>query len=193
MDRSAMNSLSLVCNLRGVLCRTVVEGRSLHAFWKCENEAHPNAMICQIIETLEKLGAMKLIGGPRFPHEASLSNETMMKGKGGGEMNHPIFDDCVYMHLCATGQVDNLATFLEVEKRYILSSSEWRNYRRALDAAASSSAQANEGGGGATTSSSNTDWRYRISRWMLKVSSIYSRLCKSELLFVFSSDRSKIV
>ena len=92
-------------------------------------------------------------------------------------MNRPIFDDCAYMHLCATGQVDNLATFLEVEKRYRITGAECSSYRRALDTAASS-AQANEGGGGATTSSSNTDWRYRISRWMLKVSSIYSRLCK---------------
>lgn len=91
-------------------------------------------------------------------------------------MNHPIFDECAYMHLCATGQVDNLPTFLEVEKRYRITGAECSSYRRALDTAASS-AQANEGGG-ATTSSSNTDWRYRISRWMLKVSSIYSRLCK---------------
>ena len=82
-------------------------------------------------------------------------------------MNNPIFDDYVYMHLCATGQVDNLATFLEVEKRYTFSSAECGNYRRALDTAAS--AQTTEGG---VTSSSNTDWRYRISRWMLRVSKI---------------------
>lgn len=85
------------------------------------------------------------------------------------EMTHPIiFDDYAYIHFCATGQVDNLATFLEVEKQYTFSSAECKSYRCALDSAAASAQAIDQGG---TMSSSNTDWRYRISRWMLRVSS----------------------
>jgi hypothetical protein len=56
---------------------------------------------------------------------------------------------------------------MEVEERYNFSGADCVNYRRALDAAAA--------GGGADraiegTPSSNSDWRYRIGRWMLRVS-----------------------
>ena len=85
------------------------------------------------------------------------------------EMTHPIiFDGYAYIHFCVTGQVDNLATFLEVEKQYTFSSAECKSYRCALDSDAASAQPIDQG---RKMSSTNTDWRYRISRWMLRVSS----------------------
>ena len=72
------------------------------------------------------------------------------------------FDDYAFINLCATGQIDNLSSLLDVETRYLFSGADCNSYRRELDTAAG--APAVEG------ASTNTDWRYRIARWMLRAS-----------------------
>ncbi len=79
------------------------------------------------------------------------------------------YDDSAYMRLCRTGQVRNLVRLMEVEGRYGLRGADCVVYRRALDAAAAA------GGGGVDRAAagmppSNADWRYRVARWMLRVS-----------------------
>ena len=76
------------------------------------------------------------------------------------------YDDYSYMKLCSMGHVHNLVRLMEVEERYGLRGADCINYRRALDAAATTGGvdRAVEG-----IPSSNTDWRYRIARWMLRV------------------------
>ncbi len=74
------------------------------------------------------------------------------------------FDDSAFISLCATGQIESLSTLLEVEKRYSFASELTSRYRHELDTAA----------GTGTVSSSSTDWRYRISRWMLRASDEFS-------------------
>ena len=80
--------------------------------------------------------------------------------------NHRTYDDCSYMKLCSTGQVHNLVRLMEVEERYGLRGADCINYRRALDAAATAGGVDRAVGG---IPPSNTDWRYRIARWMLRV------------------------
>ena len=69
------------------------------------------------------------------------------------------FDDYAFVNLCATKQVDNLSSLLEVERRYCLSADQALWYRDELDRAA-----------GQKASSNSSDWRFRIARWMLRVS-----------------------
>ena len=75
------------------------------------------------------------------------------------------FDDYVFVNYCATGQNDHLLAMLEVEKRYQLNRTDCREYRKKLNFAAGIASE-----GDSSLKDANADWRYRIARWMLRVS-----------------------
>ena len=74
-------------------------------------------------------------------------------------MEPSTFNEYAFINLCANGQIDNLGSLLSEENRYTFSPELCKKYKHELEAAAQNESQA-----------SNTDWRYRISRWMLRVS-----------------------
>ena len=89
------------------------------------------------------------------------------------------FNEYAFINLCATGQVDNLSQLLEVEKRYSYNSEQCQNYRNELDSAQAQSPDVSK-------SSSNTDWRYRISRWMLRASDEFSGISRETAMVALS-------
>ena len=93
------------------------------------------------------------------------------------------FDDYAFIYLAATGQINNLSSLLEVEKRrYCLSTSDCRLYRVELDNAAK-----DEVAGG--LSSNNIDWRYRIVRWMLRAADEFAVSRETALIAMSYCDR----
>ena len=90
------------------------------------------------------------------------------------------FDDYAFINLAATGQIDNLSSLLEVEKRkYCFSTAECNQYRLELNGAA----------GLEGSSSNNVDWRYRIIRWMLRASDEFSVSRETALIAMSYCDR----
>ena len=89
------------------------------------------------------------------------------------------FDDCAFVNLCSSGQIDNLLALLDIEHRYALSQANCHRFRTELDAAAGPQPVNSVVDGGYPN---NHDWRYRIARWMLRVS------C-SGAIDVFTSER----
>ena len=94
------------------------------------------------------------------------------------------FGDYAFVNLCATGEIDNLHSLRDVEKKYVLSSSDCSDYRRELDTAAGLGAQAVE-----PEASQNTDWRYRIARWMLRTSDEFSISRQTAIIALSYCDR----
>jgi hypothetical protein len=73
------------------------------------------------------------------------------------------------MRLCSTGQISSnrlARSLMIVEERYRLSNEDCVTFGRMLD----DSSSANGGGKGGVDNTTYHDWRYRIARWMLKVS-----------------------
>lgn len=90
------------------------------------------------------------------------------------------FDDYAFINLAATGQIDNLSSLLEVEKRkYCFSTADCNQYRLELNGAA----------GLEGSSSNNVDWRYRIIRWMLRASDEFSVSRETALIAMSYCDR----
>lgn len=82
---------------------------------------------------------------------------------------HRPFDDCAFVHLCDAGEVpiDNLlSSLLDAEERYLLSREDCDRLRCELETAAGNPSGAEQ----TSREACNTDWRYRISRWMLRAS-----------------------
>ncbi|KAL7541364.1 hypothetical protein ACHAXR_010841 [Thalassiosira sp. AJA248-18] len=94
------------------------------------------------------------------------------------------FNDSSFLNLCETRQVDNLSSLLDVEKRYCLSGADCYGYRRELDTAAGAQAV-----GDTSSSSNNTDWRFRIARWMLRASDEFSLSRETALIALSYCDR----
>ena len=90
------------------------------------------------------------------------------------------FNEYAFINLCATGQVDNLTQLLEVEKRYSYNSEQCQSYRNELDSAQAQSPDVSK------SSSSNADWRYRISRWMLRASDELSGISRETAMVALS-------
>jgi len=89
------------------------------------------------------------------------------------------FNEYAFINLCATGQVDNLRSLLEAEKRYSYDIVQCTRYRVELDNAQALSPDTK-------SSSSNTDWRYRISRWMLRASDEFSGISRETAMVALS-------
>ena len=87
------------------------------------------------------------------------------------------YNEYEFINLCSTGQIDTLCSMLEAEKKYQFSIEDVKQYRQALIDAAKKDVKA--GGTERTTTpissnTSNVDWRYRISRWMLRAADEFS-------------------
>lgn len=80
-------------------------------------------------------------------------------------MEPSTFNEYAFINLCANGQIDSLGSLLNEENRYTFSPELCKRYKHELDVAQ------NESQVVISAEASNTDWRYRISRWMLRVSS----------------------
>lgn len=79
-------------------------------------------------------------------------------------MEPSTFNEYAFINLCANGQIDSLSSLLNEENRYTFSPELCKRYKHELDVAQ------NESQVVISAEASNTDWRYRISRWMLRVS-----------------------
>ena len=87
------------------------------------------------------------------------------------------YNEYEFINLCSTGQIDTLCSMLEAEKKYQFSIEDVKQYRQALIDAAKKDVK--DGGTeratiGEGSSTSNVDWRYRISRWMLRAADEFS-------------------
>ena len=78
-------------------------------------------------------------------------------------MEPSTFNEYAFINLCANGQIDSLGSLLNEENRYTFSPELCKRYKDELDVAQNESQVI-------SAEASNTDWRYRISRWMLRVS-----------------------
>jgi hypothetical protein len=95
-------------------------------------------------------------------------------------MNRP-FDEFVFVDYCSDPNA--FACLLEVEERYQFSASQCAAYREALDKAAGFSNSEDQ------NADCNSDWRYRIARWLLKAADELNINRETALIALMYCDR----